>query len=178
MIAAAVISAIVRISLVHGALISLEGAMQISFIPLERVEKDSCRSFPPAEYRIAVHPAIFPLQILQMRHQIVVENLRRTVAQTSAVRQQTEFLMVRIRPADDLAQGVHVVIDIALDAEAVEPFRRIIQRFDRPDLHIDRRPDFQLRKMFLEEFRDEPGCRRDRIQADSIQQVFRISSQA
>ena len=44
--AATVIRAMTRISLIHGALISTEGAMQISFIPLERVENDICRSSP------------------------------------------------------------------------------------------------------------------------------------
>ena len=131
-----------------------------------------------AEHRIERHAAVFLPQIGQMRHQIVVKGLRRTVAETAAVGQQTDFFVMRLSPGADFPERSEVIIDVPLNAESVESFLRITECFERAEFHIDRGADLQPGKMFFQGLRDKPRGGGDRIQPDLFQDISRNAHRA
>ena len=85
-----------------------------------------------------------------MSHQVIVEGLPRTEAETPAVRQEAEFFAVLMAPRGNTPDIGNIPLDIPLQMKAVEKVGGIPHRTDRPDPHIDRGPDINFRKAFLD----------------------------
>ena len=119
----------------------------------------------PARAAVGV-PVVFACDLCLVRHEVVVEHVRRAEIETARVGEDVETLPVRVAPALDPTHRRKVAVQLTPEVEAVEEVRQVVHTLLRADLHVHRGARLQLREVVLHELRDERrGCRHARERA-------------
>lgn len=107
------------------------GIGKIVQLPVLLPEKSS------AENRIRVSGAVLEIHFSHVRDQVVMKNLGGAVPEAAAVCQQTHGFAVFRSPVRKKLKLVRRIIQVPLEAEAVEKFPGILQCIQSPQFHID-----------------------------------------
>lgn len=107
------------------------GIGKIVQLPVSVPEKSS------AENRIRVSGAGLEIHFSHVRDQIVMKNLGGAVPEAAAVCQQTHGFAISRSTVRKKLKLVRKIIQVPLEAEAVEKFPGILQCIQSPQFHID-----------------------------------------